>query len=206
MASNSQQVVNGMFDEAMKTLLNGIQSLIKSLKALIEATTEAIRKTFDNVFSICWDDSQSEALISPEMQKAIRDCRDKLLPELNELVTIQRGACDLLGIEREEVELDVMGVETLEQTLARKKEEAKKNGTLFDLCDSDAEISIKPEKGAKVKAEKRAAGSKSSVVPSEMEVIDLCDSDESNESDDEWIQKPAFSRRKSPAVKEEASL
>mmetsp|Transcript_14818 Transcript_14818/g.32186 ORF Transcript_14818/g.32186 Transcript_14818/m.32186 type:complete len:794 (-) Transcript_14818:1105-3486(-) len=156
MNSSSQRAVHGMFDDAMGKLLAGIQALIKQLKAAIGSTSEVISKAFDNVFSICWDDQQSEALVSPEIQKIIRDCRDKLLPELNELVKIQGGACELLGIEREEVELDVMGVETFDQTLARKKEEAKKNGDMFDLCDSDAELSIQPKNGVKVKGEKKA--------------------------------------------------
>ncbi|KAL7529808.1 hypothetical protein ACHAXR_004427, partial [Thalassiosira sp. AJA248-18] len=206
MASNSQHAVCGMFDDALKKLLAGIKSLIKQLGAMIASTSEVIGKAFDNVFSICWDDQQSEALISPEMQKTIRECRDRLLPELNELVIIQGNACELLGIEREEVELDVMGVETFEQTLARKKEEAKKNGDMFDLCDSDADISIKPKKGVKVKAEKRsAARSGKPSAPSGMDFIDLCDSDD----DDEWT-KPAASKptpsKQATRVKGEAFL
>jgi hypothetical protein len=107
MERGSEVAVHGMFDSATDKLMRGIKALIKRLKTMIGSTAEVIGKAFDNVFSICWDDQQSEALISPEAQKAIRECRDKLLPELNELAEIQRGACELLGIEREEVELDV---------------------------------------------------------------------------------------------------
>ena len=206
MTSNSQHVVHDMFNDAMDKLLAGIQSLIKQLKAMIESTSEVIGKAFDNVFSICWDDQQSEALVSPEVQQQIRTCRDALLPELNELVKIQGSACEDMGIEREEVELDVMGVETFEQTLARKKEEAKKNGDMFDLCDSDAEMSIQPKNGVKVKGEKKAkASSAKSPAQSDMDVIDLCDSD----NDDGWM-KPTASRPKSSrpttSVKDEAFL
>merc|ERR1712032_1014037 len=202
MAGGSQFAVSGMFNDAVSTLLKGIKALIKDLKAQIQSTSDVIRKIFDNVFSICWDDQQSEALISPEVQKAIRECRDALLPKLNELLEIQAGACELLGIEREEIELDVMGVETLEQTLARKREEAEKNGDMLNLCDSDAEISIKPQSRVRVKAEKKAGtGPAKSPVPSDVDVIDLCDSDNDVGTESEYSQGNSFSR-----VKEEAFL
>lgn len=207
MASKSQRAVNGMFDNAMEKLMGGIDTLVKQLKLMIESTSEVIGKAFENVFSICWDDQQSAALISPEMQKAIRECRDKCLPELNELVKLQGCACELLGIEREELELDVMGVETFDQTLARRKEEAKKNGDLFDLCDSDAEISIKPKHGIKVKSEKKMTKTNcaKSSSPSNLEVIDLCDSDDDDECTKPAASKPS-SNRPDTAIKEEAFL
>ena len=106
MAQQSNQAVNGMFDDAMRKLLSGIEALVKRLKQMIASTSDVISKSMNTVFSICWDDQQAEALIDPEMQKRMRECRDKLLPKLNELVEIQNGACEMLGIEREEVELD----------------------------------------------------------------------------------------------------
>jgi len=198
MERGSEVAVHGMFDSATDKLMRGIKALIKRLKTMIGSTAEVIGKAFDNVFSICWDDQQSEALISPEAQKAIRECRDKLLPELNELAEIQRGACELLGIEREEVELDVMGVESFEQTMARRKVEAEKNGDMFDLCDSDTEMNILPKNGVKVKAEKKATTRPvESSAPSAMDIIDLCDSDD---DEDEWPAPSKLAR----AVKEEA--
>lgn len=200
---NSDRAVHGMFDDAMENLMKGIQALVKQLKTMIESTSDVISKTFDNVFNLCWDDQQSEALISPEQQKAIRECRDQCLPDLNALVGIQESACALLGIEREEVELDVMGVETFDEALKRRKDEAVKNGDMFDLCDSDTELSIKPKNGFKVKAEKKAATrAGKSFASSNMDVIDLCDSD-----NDEWTKPAAKAANKpSGAVKEEAFL
>jgi len=191
MTSGSERAVHGMIDSATEKLMSGILMLVKRLKTMIGSTSEVISKVFDNVFSICWDDQQSEALVNPEMQKAIRECRDKLLPELNELVVIQGDACQHLGIERVEMELDVVGVESWEQTMARKKEEAKRNGNMFDLCDPDTEMNIQPEKGVKVKAEKKAAaGSVKTSAPSKVDIIDLCDSDDDR---DEW-KMPAASK------------
>lgn len=204
MSSNSQYAVNGMFDDAMGSLLAGIDSLIKRLKNMIESTCDVIKKSLESVFSICWDDQQAEALVSPEMQKKIRECRDALLPTLNELMKIQSEACDLVGIEREEIELDVMGVETFEQQLQRRKEEAIKNGDCFDLCDSDAELNIQPKKGVKVKAEKKASASSATQANASCEVIDLCDSDD--DDSDFWKKPPASSRSASVGVKEEAEL
>eukprot|EP00985_Skeletonema_marinoi_P012983 scaffold6380_cov127-Skeletonema_marinoi.AAC.5 len=110
------------------------------------------------------------------MQKLIQDCRNALLPELNRLQTIQGDACELLGIEREEVELDLVGVESLEQQLSRRVAEAEKNGNMLDLCDSDADVpapkkmAVKSEKGAVIRK-------KSPLKTSAAGVIDLCDSD-----------------------------
>lgn len=204
MASNSQRAVRGMFDGAMKKLLAGIDSLIKQLKTMLGATSGVIGRSFNNVFSICWDDQQSQALISPEQQKKMRECRDALLPELNDLVKIQEEACAVLGIEREEVELDVMGVESLEQTLARRKEEAIKRGDMFDLCDSDTELAIQPKKGVKVKAEKkRGSGAAKPSAPVD-DVIDLCDSD--SDDDDEPTKPAASHPSRGRGIKEEAFL
>jgi hypothetical protein len=151
----------------------------------------------ESTFSICWDDqSGKENLMNPVMQKKIRECRDAVLPELNELCEIQGEACTLLGIEREEFELDVMAVESLEQSLERKLEEAKMKGDAFDLCDSDAEIPVVPK--TKVKSERVAtsASQPSRAMQSTMEVIDLCD------SDDDW-ETPAASCRPPTALKSE---
>lgn len=142
MAGNAQQVVNRMFSDATRNLLAGIQSVIQRLHAMIASAALVIHKTMENVFSICWDDQSgaSTKLIDPEMLKKIRECRDALLPELNRLFEVQTGASELLGIEREEMELDLMAVETFDQSLERRLEEAKKKGEVIDLCDPDAEL------------------------------------------------------------------
>ncbi|GAX13628.1 hypothetical protein FisN_14Lh361 [Fistulifera solaris] len=141
MATGAQKVVNRMFSDATRNLLAGIQSVIQRLHAMIASASQVICKTMENVFSMCWDDQSgaSAKLIDPAMLKKIRECRDALLPELNRLCEIQAGASALLGIEQEEMELYLMAVETFDQVLDRRLEEAKKKGEVIDLCDSDAE-------------------------------------------------------------------
>lgn len=95
---------------------------------------QVISKSIDSVFSILWDNSKTDksaAIMDPELMKKMRDCRNALLPDLSKLVDKQQSACKLLGIEREDIELDVLGVETFEQSLGRKLEEAKKKGEDF---------------------------------------------------------------------------
>ncbi|KAL7499648.1 hypothetical protein ACHAWT_010345 [Skeletonema menzelii] len=184
MASNSQRAVNQMFDSAMEKLMKGINALIKRLERLIESTAEIVGKSLENVFSICWDDkSDKTTLIDPRMQKLIQDCRNALLPELNKLQEIQGGACELLGIEREEVELDLVGVESLEQQLSRRVAEAEKNGNMLDLCDSDADVPATTK--IAVKSERGPIRKKSSLKTSATGVIDLCDSSDSDDDDDD---------------------
>ena len=186
MSTHSNQAVQSMFDDAMRNLLTGIEALIKSLKLSIERTAEVITKTMSTVFSICWDDQQAEAMIDPEMKKRMRECRDKLLPSLNALVDVQSKACEMLGIEREELELELMEVESFEQTMARKKKEAIENGDMFDLCDSDTELDIQPK--IKVKGEKKSSSYAAAATggSQDSDVIDLCDSD-----DEDYGKKPA---------------
>jgi hypothetical protein len=163
MANSSQLVIRCMFDDASKMLLKGIKEIVEKLRGMIQATSDVCKKAIDSVFSILWDTSNAEKsteMMDPETMKKIRDCRNALLPgkfvthvlfspskvcsrptflELNKLVDDQHEACKLLGIKREEIELDVMGVETFEQSLERKMKEAKQKGAVFDFCNSDDE-------------------------------------------------------------------
>ncbi len=201
MVSNSQHAVNDMFDSAMDKLMKGIQALIKRLESLIESTSNVVGKSLENVFSILWDDkSDKTKLIDPHMQKLIQDCRDALLPEINKLQSIQGNACEILGIEIEEVELDLVGVETLEQQLSRRVAEAKKNGNLLDLCDSDADVSAS-KKMTRVKSEKGALGTnRSPPKTSATGIIDLCDSDSDSDSDDSF-EKAMFGTKPKASVR-----
>lgn len=108
--------------------------------------------------------------------------------DLNKLVDAQRAACKLLGIEREDIELDVLGVETFEQGLERRLEEAKKKGAVFDVSNSDDEddATLSQSKHIKVKSEKRS-GEISASPSGDQDVINLCDSDD----DEEDAKQPA---------------
>lgn len=107
--------------------------------------------------------------------------------DLNKLVDQQRAACKRLGIEREDIELDVMGVETFEQGLERRLEEAKKKGAIFDVSNSDDEDDTTMPQNNKIKVKSEKRTKIISKIPSrDQDVIDLCDSD-----DDEEDAKPA---------------
>jgi hypothetical protein len=64
------------------------------------------------------------------------------LPGISKLCDSQDDARELVGIERKEVEIDVMAVETLDSSLERKLEEAASKGQVVDLCDSDDEYPV----------------------------------------------------------------
>jgi hypothetical protein len=156
-----------MFSESTQELLSAINDLITKLRTMASAMSEVIRKSLDSVYSVCWDDpkNKSGAVVDPAYHQKVQDCRDSLLPKLNELRKIQDEAMTALGIEREEMELDIVAHDTWEQKMDKNLEEAKKSGDFFDLCDSDEELDVQPKPGAagglysgvKVKAEPRVA-------------------------------------------------
>ena len=127
----------------------------------------------------------------------------EIYAELNKLVVSQQQACKLVGIEREDIELDVLGVESFEQTIARKMEQARKEGAVFDFCDSDDEDNnpVQPNNMVRVKTE-RKKGTYSRVVSGHSDVIDLCDSDD--EGDKKLPASEATKTASTVAVKEEA--
>ena len=138
--NNIMNSVDSMFNESTTTLVKGIETLIESLARRIVKTGEDLSKHLKNVYSICWDDqSEKNFALNPLVKQKIRECRDKLLPSLNQLYQIQNDALELVGIERREMELDVMAVESLESGLKRKFHEAATKGEVIDLSLSDDE-------------------------------------------------------------------
>jgi hypothetical protein len=177
---NSRVSVSSMFDESTAHLLDGIGNLIKQLANMVSSTLQVISTTLERVFRICWEDQADKStLVDPVMQQKVRECRDRLLPDLNKLCQIQDDARNLVGIEREDLELDVMGVENFEQTLARKLEDAKKSGDAFDLCNSDEETdNRKPPARVNVKPEPGTLGTLRAASIGNGVIIDLCDSED----------------------------
>jgi hypothetical protein len=129
----------------------------------------------------------------------------EIYAELNKLVVSQQQACKLVGIEREDIELDVLGVESFEQTIARKMEQARKEGAVFDFCDSDDEDNnpVQPNNMVRVKTE-RKKGTYSRVVSGHSDVIDLCDSDD--EGDKKLPASEATKTASTVIVKKEAMV
>lgn len=94
----------------------------------------------------------------------------------------------------------MLGVETFEQSLERKMKEAKTKGAMFDLSSDSYEENIPNVYTVRVKAEK-IAHSIMQKGGSQVDVIDLCDSD-----DEEDVTKPAAKRTTGIAVKEEGCM
>lgn len=167
--------VQGMFDESTTELLKAVHDMVKQLSSMIGATAQIIAKTMEGVYSVCWDDqSDKAALMDPAMQQKVRECRDKLLPDLNKLRQTQDETMRLVGIEREELELDVMEVASWEKQNAEKLQKAIDQGDLIDLCDSDDEAIAEnlarmpppPSSTVRIKADPGADPCTNTVTPS----------------------------------------
>jgi hypothetical protein len=139
--THTKFAMDSMFDEATLDLLAAIGHLVKQLASHILKTAEVIRKSLNSVYSVCWDNDQHKKSVAldPAMQEKIRCCRNKLIPLLNELRTGQDETMDLVGIEREELEFDVVGVDSLEDRLDKQLKEAQTKGNYVELLDSDDE-------------------------------------------------------------------
>lgn len=138
--SHSHSAVFSMFGESTKELLAAIRNLIVELSTMISATALRATRTLESVYSICWDDQTSKkALVDPVHMQKVRECRNQCLPDLNRLRKAQDDVFQLLGIEQEELELDLVGVDSLEKRQEQKLQEAIQQGDLIDLCDSDDE-------------------------------------------------------------------
>jgi len=140
MHSHTSQAVSSMFGESTKELSSSIDTLIGSVRSMVAGVLEVVRKALESVYSVCWDDQtdKSAAIATdPEHQQKVKECRDKLLPNLNELRKIQDAAMDLLGLEREEMELDLVAVDIWDQRIEKKMKAAKANGSFIEILDSD---------------------------------------------------------------------
>jgi hypothetical protein len=143
MHMHTQSTVESMFSQSTVELLKAVGNLIEQLSSMIANTPQLISRSMGSVYSVAWDNqTETAGPIDPELQRKVRECRDKLLPDLNELVEIQKSAMEILGIERDDLELDVMGVDTMEEGLTKVFENAEDNGEVIDLCDSDDDDSI----------------------------------------------------------------
>lgn len=92
-------------------------------------------------FAILWQDQKNEngSAVDFAHQEQVRKCRDKLLPSLGHLSATQGEAFDLLGMEREDLPLEVIAVDSQDERLEKAMKRAAEQGLFFDLCDSDEE-------------------------------------------------------------------
>lgn len=147
MHTTTEEKVQDMCTQSTPTLLQGIDGLVEQLVTLNSQASEIISKHSKNVYSICWDDqSEQSKNHDPELQRKVSACRDALLPDLNQLCADLAKVQDKMGIERETLDLDVVAVQSLDNTIRRMIEEALQSGEIIDLCDSDEELDAVPSK------------------------------------------------------------
>jgi hypothetical protein len=145
MEQHARGAVHSMFSESTVELLKKVGSLIEQLATMVSASVKVTTRALESVYSVCWDDeSDKAAFMDPVLQEKVRACRDKCLPDLHRLGETVTGAMQLLGIERDELELDVMGVESWEVQNAKKLKDAMDKGEIIDLMDSDDDDITKP--------------------------------------------------------------
>jgi hypothetical protein len=153
MHDHASIAVKTMFSDATQELLAAIASLIKQLARKIMGMSEVINKSLASVYSVCWDDQQvKQQIIDPDMLEKIRACRNRLIPTLVEFRNDHDAVLLSLGIERDDVELDIVGVESWETRKAREMEEAKATGNYIELLDSDDEDECLNRKPAAVQS------------------------------------------------------
>lgn len=199
MDSTSRKAFSSMFLETLEKMRQEILVMSNQLARAIADTTDVMRRSYGAVLSICWDNAPTSksATIDPELQQKMRECRDSFLPKLQDLLKVQKESSDLLGIERDDLDLDVMQVESFEEKLKKREQEARLKGNAFDLCvDSEVDMSVLPVNRIKAEpgVEPAAADARpASFLVGSNGVIDLsnCDSD----SDDEHPVAPPAAMR-----------
>ena len=140
METHSHGAVTSMFDDSMTQLLAAIQKMIKELCDKVKDLVETISKCLSDVYSILWDEqSQSSEKLDLEMQAKVRQCRDALLPLLNDVRKSQGEAMQLIGLEHEDPECEATQVLSGDAILDKAYREAEARGEVIDLCDSDEE-------------------------------------------------------------------
>lgn len=85
----------------------------------------------EDVYSVCWDEC--------EISKLVRNCRDSLLPDLHQLTMAQGKAIDLMGLEKQPLDLDLTAVASWDDVYQNKLHEAERTGKVVDLVDSDSD-------------------------------------------------------------------
>lgn len=149
MLEHTGAAVDTMFTEATQELLRAIDGMIKQITGKMSSTASQLLKTLENIFSILWETQKDKAgFVDPVRQQLVQQCRNSLLPGLAKLAVCQADALRMLGLEREDLDYEVLAVD-IEDRFAKDLEKAKKNGLAFDLCDSsskddDDELDAKP--------------------------------------------------------------
>lgn len=145
MQITSEKIVLGLFNDATNALLNGVEELVKKLEGMVRALGAAIARSLESVYSILWescpDNGEDQTVRDPAHEQLVRSCRDKLAREFATLSEMHKSAMSIMGIEREDLELEMVAVDSLDDMLAKREQLAVENGMMVNLCDSaDAEV------------------------------------------------------------------
>ena len=143
--SHAEQQVPNLFSESSKVILDAVTNLIREIGQKIVQI--GIQKTMHQVYSTIWENQTNASENSdPVYLQQVRECRDSMLPLLNAVREAHNATMDALGLDREDFELDVIGVENLDTRLENAYQEAVSKNEVIDLCDSDAEMPSPPRK------------------------------------------------------------
>jgi hypothetical protein len=189
MDSTSRKAFSSMFSETLEKMRQEILAMSKKLAGAIANTTEVMRRSYGAVLSICWDNGSigKSSTIDPEVQQKMRECRDSFLPKLQDLLKVQKESGDLLGIERDDLDLDVMQVESFEEKLKKREQDARLKGNAFDLCD-DAAVDVSVVPMNRIKSEPGIEPTAAKARPASFlvgpdGVIDLCNCDSDSDAE-----------------------
>ena len=140
MSHQANHSVSTMFSASTEELLKAICSLIDRIAKMILQTVVDVEKALTSVYGLCWETQNDLAAAKdPPLQQKVHAAATGLLPALRRLRESQDVALSLLGIEREDVEIDVLAVDSLQDRQAKMLQEAIEKGEVIDLCDSDDE-------------------------------------------------------------------
>lgn len=146
----SHGAVSSMFNESTMEMLKSVDTMIKDLAGEIAATAELITKTLENVYSVCWEDHADKGiLVDPARQTRVRECREKILPDLAMFRQVQDEAMGLVGIVREELDLEMMGVDSPQSRLDQQMEEAYAKGIVIEILDDSSDEETEEDEGEK---------------------------------------------------------
>jgi len=137
----TQRQVSHIFNYSTIILVKGIEALLLQLGHLIRSIALPVRDQLYNVYSICWDGMKQNLVADPVQLQKTHECRVRLLPSLNALCEHQREARAILGLRREEPEMELMEVETVDQAIQRRFAEAEQAGTVINFADDNDENS-----------------------------------------------------------------
>jgi hypothetical protein len=157
---HTQVSLESMFSESTKEMLKAIGKMVELLAGMLSKVSVDMTLAMERVYSVCWDqqtDQTTGVVVDPTQLAKIRQCRNRVLPDLQKLVSISNTTMGLLGIEREELDLDIMGVESWDDQYQKKYQQAKESGNVIEILDSDSEDEVENARNRKMPAKPPAS-------------------------------------------------